>query len=278
MSSILSQVTSGASRAGLRVVIGGMEKLGKTTLATMAPQSLLIPLEVGFAGINTPKTPMIQTLDEFYKLMTELMDAASKGALPYKTLAFDSMTALERMIHDAVIGRDPLALRTGKKMITMDSAHGGYGKAFMMANDEFVGILGMFDYLAVTCGLNIVLTCHVFSGKVMDPTSGEYDTWDLLLHSPKNNRTYGKREILTQWADVLGFLYEPIFVTKADNMSRGTSQNKGRVLGVSRTPSYVAGNRLRMAGEIALPPPPDNSWNYLADAIYKASGVDVFTR
>lgn len=273
---ILDGVTSGVSRAGIRTVIAAQEKVGKTTLCASMPNPLLVPLEVGFAGVSVHKTPMLQTWAETLQLMAEITRMAQAGTFPFKTLVFDSATALERQIHDAVISRDPLAGRGGKKTITMDSAHGGYGKAYNLANEEFSIFLNMCDLLAVHAGINIVLTCHVFASKMMDPTSGEYDSWDLLLHSPKNMKTYGKREMLTQWADLIGFLYEPVFVSKSDNLTRAISQNKGRVIGLSRTPGYVAGNRFGVSGEIPIPA--TDGWNHIAQALYTACGLDTFRR
>jgi hypothetical protein len=277
--SILSSITSGVSRTGIRMVIAGQEKMGKTTFTTLAPAPLLVPLEVGFAGVDVHKTPMLQTYEELTTLLQELTHYAQRGQLPYKTIVFDSATALERHIHDYVLRLDPAYANT-KKTVTMESAHGGYGKAYTMANSVFDGLLKQFDTLAVYGGINIILTCHVFSSKVQDPTVGEYDSWDLLLHSPKNQKTYGKREMITQWADVIGFLYEPVFLMTSDkgNMTRGVSANKGRVLALSRTPSYTAGNRFGMLGEIAVPAPPVNGWNAFADTLYKAAGIDVFKR
>lgn len=278
MNSILNTVSTGVTHAGLRMVIAAQEKVGKTTLGAGAPGVLLVPLEVGFSGVNVAKTQMLQTLEEVHSLLKEVMYYAERGQFPYKTLMFDSGTALERHIHDAIIRRDPLSGRGGKKTITMDSAHGGYGKAYTLANEELDFLLAEFDKLAVYGGINIVITCHVFSSKVMDPTAGEYDSWDLLLHSPKNQKTYGKRERITQWADIIGFLYEPVFVSKTENMTKAISQNKGRVIGLSRTPSYVAGNRFGITGEFPIPGPPANGWNTLAQVIYQFSGIDVFTR
>ena len=59
-------------------------------------------------------------------------------------------------------------------------------------------------------------------------------------------------------------------------MKRGVSENKGRMLGLSRTPSYVAGNRFGCEGEISIPK--EEGWNHLAYAIYTNSGVDVYKR
>ena len=273
--SFLQNITSGVSQAGLRIVLAAQEKMGKTTLCDGAPEVLLIPLEVGYAGVKCAKTPMITSLAQLRNLLSEIYTACQSGTFPFKTLAFDSATAIERLIHEDVISRDPL---NGKKTVTMESAHGGYGKAYLLANADMSDILSFFDSLSVYFGINIILTCHVFSSKILDPNSGEYDCWDLLLHSPKNNKTYGKREIVTQWADIIGFIYEPMFVNESGKIAKAISQNKGRVIGMARTPSYVAGNRFGITAEISLPVPPNNGWNAVAAAIYAQAGIDVFNR
>ena len=279
MSSILQSVTAGVSRTGVRAVIAGLEKMGKTTLASGAPGALLIPLEVGYAGVSVNKTPMLQSFEEVQQVIGEITTLAQQGNVPHKTLIFDSGTALERHIHDYVLRLDPAYKAGSNKTLTMESAHGGYGKAYNLSNSIFDGLLKQFDLLSVRAGINIVITCHVFSSRISDPTVGEYDSWDLLLHSPKNSKTYGKREMITQWADVVGFLYEPVYLLSSEKgATRAMSQNKGRVLALSRTPSYTAGNRFSMVGEIPLPPPPHNGWNVFAEALYKSSGIDIYTR
>lgn len=276
--SILGAVSTGVTRSGLRIVIAGQEKMGKTTLCAGAPGVLLVPLEVGFGGVNVAKTPMLQSWEEVLQLLGEIATLAQRGQFPFKTLVFDSGTALERHIHDAIIRRDPAYRPGSKKVITMESCHGGYGRGYNLANEEFDQFLQLCDQLAVYGGINIVITCHVFASKIMDPTSGEYDSWDLLLHSPKNQKTYGKRERITQWADIIGFMYDPIFVSKTDNMTKAVSQNKGRVIGFNRTPAYVAGNRFGIMGEYPVPAPPANGWNTLAGVLHQFSGIDLFTR
>ena len=275
--SLLAGITKGKSKSGIRMVICGQEKVGKTTLACGSPNSLLIPLEVGFGDVETDKVPIIQSYAQMLQLLNEIVYYAQNGQFPYKSLIFDSITAIERLQHSFVIHQDPASKLGTNKSCTMESAHGGYGKAYNMANDYFKELLEIFDNLAVHAGINIIITAHVFSSRITDPTVGEYDSWDLLLHSPKNEKTYGKRELLAQWADVIGFLYEPLMLIEGENSNRGISQNKGRVLAVSRTPSYVAGNRFRMQGEIAIKAPPNNCWNDFAEELFKSSGIDVRT-
>lgn len=274
--SLMGTITTGCKPEGVRVVIAGNEKMGKTTLTCDAPNPLLIPMEIGYTGITIPKTQFVQTFEEVDALLDEIIAMVQAGNFPYKSLILDSATALERHIHNKIIQMDPLYGKNNAKAVTMESALGGYGKAYTHANNIFDNFLKKCDWLAVCGNINIILTCHVFAAKIVDPVSGEYDSWDLLLHSPKNQKTYGKREIVTQWADIIGYLYEPIFVTKGENMSQGVSANKGRVLGLSRTPAYTAGNRFGVQGEIPIPQ--TDGWNHVAGAVYATSGIDIYKR
>ena len=278
MSNLLSQVTHTTSNlTGLRIVFYGAEKIGKTTLACGAPEALLIPLEQGYVGMSCNKTPMLKTYEDVMSLLDEIIASAQKKTFKHRSLIFDSSTALERLIHDNTVKRDPQYSPGNKKTVTMDSALGGYGKAYDFSNGLFAAFMEKCDLLVEHAGINIILPTHAFADKVLDPSAGEYTSSNLLLHSPKNAKTYGKREMLLMWADVIGFLYEPVYVSKnSENFVQGISANKGRVLGLERTPGYVAGNRLGIKGEISVPP--EQSWNYFADALFKSSGRDLYNR
>lgn len=270
------QHTSMGIQPGIRAVIAGVEKIGKTTLTTNAPRALLVPLEVGYSGVNVNMTPMLNDFTQVMMLLDEVTASVQAGTFVYKSLVFDSATALEKLIHTETLKRDPNWNPGNKKTVTMDSALGGYGKGYNFANELFDNFLKKCDALAVYGGINIILTCHVFASEVVDPTAGTYNTWDLLLHSPKNQKTYGKREMLTQWADLVGFLHEPIFVTEGKTMNQAVSQQTGRVLALTRQPGYVAGNRFNVVNNIK--PPRENGWNYLAAEIYQNSGKDYYNR
>lgn len=278
MASILSGVYSGQARAGQRIVIAGQEKVGKTTLACNAPRALLIPLEMGFASMPNAKTPLITSWEMVGQLCEELLASARTRNFPYGSIVWDSATALERLIHDFTLKRDPNYQKNNAKALTMEAALGGYGKAYQFANEQFAKWSNYMDQLAFSYGINIIVTCHVFPSRTIDPTSGEFDQWDLLLHSPKNNKNYGKREMITQWADMIAYLYEPyhVIINEKATVARAVSQNRGRVAGVDRTPYYVAGNRYGISGEIPIPAV--GGWNYLVDPIYKATGIDLYNR
>jgi len=274
--SILQAINHSSVRSGIRAIITGVEKVGKTTMLCSVPKPLLIPLEQGFAGVSVDKVPLLNTFTEVLTLLNEIIVEVQKGSFNYQSLSFDSATALERLIHEHVLSMDPAYARGNQKAVTMDSALGGYGKAYNVANEQFFTFLQYCDWLAIQGGLNIFMSCHVFAAKVVDPTAGEYDTYDILLHSPKNQKSYGKREMITQWADLIGFLHEPIFVSEGKTLNKAISANRGHILGVSRTPGYVAGNRFGIEGEI--PVAKEASWNYVARAIHASKGLDYYSR
>ena len=275
---ILDSISLSSVKTGIRVVVAGVEGIGKTTLACNAPKALLIPLENGFSGVVVAKTAMLEHFAHVTMLLDEIIQQCAAQQFPYQTLVFDSATALERMIHTAVIDMDPGSANGNKKGVTMTSALGGYGKAYESANDFFEQFLKKCDVLATKYSINIVMTCHVFSSQVLDPSAGEYNSMDILLHSPKNQKTYGKREMLTQWADIVGYLHEPVFVSEGKNMNKGVSANQGRILALNRTPGYVAKNRFGVTNNINLPK--EGGWNFLAAEIYTATNgvVDIYNR
>jgi hypothetical protein len=167
--SALDTIETGIRRAGARIVISGVEKVGKTTLVCNAPRCLLVPLEMGFAGMPVPKTKLIESFDELIATLEDVKTRAQAGRFPFSSLAFDSATAIEQLIHDAVIRSDPAYMKKNAKGVTMESALGGYGKAYQFANELFGRFTGICDELAFYGGINIILTCHVFAAKVIDP-------------------------------------------------------------------------------------------------------------
>lgn len=286
--SILQNVTIGQQRQpGQRIVIAGPEGVGKTTLGCGAPGVLLAPCELGYGAMMVAKTPKLETWEMVLQLCEELRTAAMHGVVkPGSSLLWDSATALERMCDDYTIRTDPTYKAGNKTGLNMATAHGAYGKAYDVSNSNFQVWARYMDELAVNGGINVIVTCHVFATLALDPAHGEFHQWDLLLHSPKNSKTYGKREFITQWADMVGFLHEPMFVVKNEKnqgIQQGIAGNQGRMLAVDRKPGWVAKNRYGLAGVIPIPDPktpgsPANSWNALAHNIYQSCGIDLYTR
>lgn len=289
--SMLGQRTNAPPALGQRIVITGVEKIGKTTLACDAPNALLIPIEQGFASQTCDRLPMINWWEEIEGVCSELIAATQASPVmddgspnpgyiaPGTSLVWDSATAVERLIHDYVLRKDGAWGAGNPNNVTMTSAHGGYGKGYNLATELFGKWLSWMDMLSMR-GVHSIITAHVFAASVVDPAYGEYNSWDIRLHSPKNEKTFGAREMITEWADMIGFLHTPLFVTKGkdDTLAKGVDAGKGRVLAVERTPSWIAGNRFKLRGEIVVPL--EQGWNHIAAAVYASTErrIDLYKR
>jgi len=255
--SLLSRVTTkkALSKKGVRFVIYGKEGSGKTTLATSARNAILVQAEDGDMAIRNDDVailPKINTYEELEQILRELARATldHKDGLLYETIILDSMTAIERLIHDYVIRLDPEHL---KRKLNMETAHGGYGKAYLQATDVFNKLLATLDWFT-TKGINIIATCHAMAIDEKDTIAeSQYTMMDCALHSPKNGKTTGKRESLKQWCDVLGYLHTPVLVVGSkDDMRTAISSGQNNLLGCGDNPKYAGKNRYHATGESAV--------------------------
>ena len=282
--SLLDHITDSPPVEGQRIAIYGQEKMGKTTLACDSPNALLVPLEDGHAGIHVRSLPRLTHWEHVQQLMVDLDAGVADGTIGAgTTLVWDSVTALERMMQDYTLRTSPGYDSTKD---SMNSVHGGYGKGWGILTANFVGWLNHLDRLK-KFGINHVLICHAITLEVQDPAYGVFHQHDVALYSPKSSKSSGPREALVQWADMLGFIHEPMFISKTERgqganketiLAQGISQGKGRVLEIERTPAWVAGNRYHLTEQIQIPA--DGGWNYLAAAIHTGTGgkIDVYKR
>lgn len=281
-------MTAQPKPTGQIIVIAGSEGIGKSTLAAGAPNRLFVPTEIGGARANS--LPLVQNWETIIGLLDELIATAKANQPIPGSIVWDSATAMERLLFDYTIRNDPDAL-AGKKLankLTMETAHGGYGKAYAWARDRFGEFLEKCDQLSINVGTHHIITCHTFTERVVDPTVGEFDKTSLLLYSPKNAKSYGPREYLEQRADMIGLLRKPILVSKGEKFSQAMDAGQGHVLSIEKQPSFTAKNRYNLTNDIPMvydrgqteEANSKNLWNCLASQIYEGSGgkYDVWSR
>lgn len=262
-----------APKPGLRAVIYGVDKIGKTSLALTAPSPVFVQAERGVIPNTTNKgvlvTGYIERYEDFMGVIDGLVSMCAKGELKNESIVIDSITAVERMMHEFIVRKEK------SDVATMGSAIGGFSKAYELATQMAEKLIVKLDKMAIEYGKNIILTAHQMTYKTVDPLLGEMWKTDIMLYSPKNEKSHGKREVICQWADLICNL------TKAPGFfDESGAVIDGRVMVVTPRDNIVAGNRYKMRSEIPLPINNDGylGWNSLADAIYKAYGIDYYTR
>ena len=254
-----------------RIVIYGPEKCGKSSffagcvvhgvIHEPAPKPIFIRTEDGLNGLDVDAFPIA----EHYSQVIEAITALAQEDHDYQTVVLDSADWLERLIHQAVIQSCPLDIRGAK---TMETAHGGYGKAYGLAMNYWREILMGLDYLNKQKAMTIGIICHSQVVTFNDPLAEPYDKWETKLHKP--NKGTGARDLLNEWADVIGFAQREGFVRRQDTtdgkqVARGiAAKGVSNKLNLVGTPGFIAGNRYGLPDTIPL------SWSAFAAAMTKA--------
>lgn len=254
-----------------RIIIYGPPKVGKSTFfaggmvngqpQTSAPSPIFVRTEDGLNGLDVDAFP----LAESYQQVIEALTVLASEKHDFKTVVIDSADWLERLIHQHVVASCTLDVRGVK---TMETAHGGYGKAYGVALSLWREVLSALDYLNRQKGMVIGIICHSTVIQFNDPMAEPYDKWETKLHKP--GKGTGARDLISEWADVIGFAQRETFVsrkttTDGKQVARGAApvgaSNKLHLVGA---PGFVAGNRY------SLPPTIDLSWQSFSDALSAA--------
>lgn len=225
-----------------RLVIHGVQGVGKTTLAANAYKPIFLPFEDGLVGLECDAFPLLTS----YEQAIEALDALLAGGHEYGTVAIDSLDWLEPLIW-ARVAKD-----NGKENIEQIS----YGKGYLEATDHWRGILNRLSALRAA-GMAIILIAHTKIQRFEDPSQDAFDRYELKLHKSAS-------ALVVEWADVVGLAQTETAIRKEkagfSDRVRGVATGR-RVLRVGENPAYVAKNRFSLPETLPL------SWEALMTAI-----------
>lgn len=143
--SILSKITSGTSREVTDFVFlfYGNPKVGKTTIASMFPDRLMVDLEGGQKLIDKDKIK-ISTWAEFKDLCNELV--IKKGEHKYKTIVIDTVDWLWNYCEQDVCERHSV----------QSLSDVGFGNGYKEAKKSFLSVIQGLS----KCGFGVVMITH----------------------------------------------------------------------------------------------------------------------
>jgi hypothetical protein len=239
------KITKGKQQRAQRVVIYGVESVGKSTFAAQFPQPLFLDVEGGTAHLDTDRAEIKSAVE---------LDEALKAckASDYKTIIVDSADWAERLVLEHM-------LLTDKKKSVEDY---GYGKGFIMLAEKFSRLLSVADQL-ITAGKNVVFIAHSKVQRVEPPDMlSAYDRYELKL-------TKQSAPLLKEWADELWFFK---FKTKTVESESGRSKGIGgkeRIILTTHSAAYDAKTRSGLAEELPM------AWESVAHLFVKPVAKQV---
>ena len=253
MSNLLESIQRGRQSRPPRVLLYGVEGIGKSTFGSEAPKPIFIQTEDGLDEIECDRFPLATKLDDVFTSLKTLRTETHD----YETVVIDSLDWLERLVWDKLCDQYSVA--------SIEKVDGGYARGYMLALTMWREILDHLNALRIR-GMVIILVAHSKVERFEDPESSPYDRYSPRLHKHAG-------ALINEWCDAVLFATRKMRTQSEDagfNRKRTVAHAIGkdggeRIMRAYGSPSCVAKNRYGIAEELPL------SWNAFVNAVAKAS-------
>ena len=238
---LLNNVHSGRRSRPPRLMVYGIEGIGKSTLASQTPRPIFIPTEDGLDQIDCASFPLAKSLAD----VESAINALIMEDHDYQTAVVDSADWMERLIWDK------LCEIYGVNSI--EKVDGGYSRGYTHALTYWRRIIDGLETLRLKRNMCIIVLAHAKVETFADPEHTAYDRYSPRLHKHAN-------ALLCEWLDAILFATRKI-ITKSEDagfnktrtIASGLGKNGGdRILRCVGSPACVAKNRYSLPGELPL--------------------------
>ena len=231
-----------------KIVIAGPGKIGKTTFAATATNSVGILTEDGADAVDSQAFPLAQSLSDVYAAISTLLNEEHD----FKSLFVDSLDWLEPLVQQHVCQQN--------NWKNIESP--GFGKGHIAAADEWRNFLNGLEALRTQKNMAIILIAHDKIKRIEDPLTEGFDSHVIKLQDRTSALTL-------EWADVVGYCGYRILTSKTD-AGFGAKETKAtttgeRIMHVESHPAHCGGNRFGLRNM-----PLD--WGTFATALAQAQG------
>lgn len=221
--SVLSTIQRGRVVAAPRIVLYGMEGIGKSTFAANFPNPVFIQTEDGLSQLDVARFPLAKTTKEVVGELTAL--ATEKNE--FQTVVVDSLDWLERLIWDDVCAAN--------KVDSIEKI--GYGKGYVMALTQWREVLSLLSALHEQKKI-VLLLAHALAEDYSDP-----EVTALKRFTPRLHKT--ARSLIAEYVDAM------LLATRKYGAAKGDLDNP-RVVRTEATSYQVAKSRYSIPGEMPL--------------------------
>jgi hypothetical protein len=232
----LADVTDEVVPSPDRLLVYGVEGVGKTTFAAGFPLPIFLDMEGSTARIPVKRLDLAH---DMYPIVSEALAALLNEKHPYKTVVLDTADALEAKIQKHVMDEN--------RWKSMTDA--GYGKAYDKAAEIWKGeVLPALDALRMRRGMDVVVLAHSKVVRFSAPDQPDYDRYEPKLYKSVT-------PLLKEWAEAVLFAaFEQTVIGANQGITdKGKAVTTGRrVAYTQRAGAYDAKNRWGLPPAIPL--------------------------
>jgi hypothetical protein len=236
----LTNLVVGKQKAPRRIVLAGVEGIGKSTFAAAAPKPIFLGIEDGTAQLDVSRFPSPETFQDVLDAVAELISTEHD----FRTLVVDTIDWLEPLIWQHCCRRDSKA----------NIEAYGFGKGFQVAQVEWQRLLKGIEQLRREKRMEVIFLAHTHQKTFKNPSGEDFDRYEMKL----NTKAAG---LVKEWCDILLFAAYETFAVKAEQALKAKGFSTGaRYIYTERTAAYDAKNRH------SLPPQLPLDWQAFDDA------------
>lgn len=264
----LKSVSTEAVVRAPRIVLLGVEKIGKTTFACGSriengqvveyglnhPIVVSVKGEEGADAIPVPKFPVAQTFDD----VMEALGTLWKEEHEFKTVVLDSVSTLYRRVKEKVQKDNP-------EMAT-DKEYDRFNRGPSVAVSYFERLLTGFTALREKKNMASILIGHVKTKTINSPDQDPFDAWVWDVPDIIANLIY-------RWSDAIWIAKTPDAVSKVDGEKFGQQHRRSIEVSAGRRCLYTQKRSKHPGGGRGiyghLPYELDLSWAAVQDELAK---------
>ena len=220
--SLLDKITKQQKPRAPRIMMIGVEGVGKSTAGASMPNPVFICGESGLVGPQFAEIPSFTP--ENWGEILQFLDELSQNKGDFKTIVIDTLDWVEPMLYSHV------CTKNGHKNIE----DFGYGKGYVVAQQEARQLLMRLDRLNME-GMNVLLLCHSQIKTVNNPVGDNYDHFESKLNAKISG-------IFREWCDCVLFAQFDMY-TKKDGMRSKAYGGDGRIVQTTHSAAWDAKNR-----------------------------------
>lgn len=223
-------ITTGVVPKAQKVVLYGVEGIGKSTFAAQFPNPLFIDTEDSTLHMNVKRFDKPTS----WQMILQQIEYVKQNK-PCQTLVIDTIDWAEE------ICKRHLMAANGWSAIDSE----GYGKKYVALAKEIGELLNKLSEV-IDVGINVVLTAHAWLRKKEEPDEmGAYDRYELKLEKKT-------APIVKEWADMVLFAnYKTTIITDSKTESKKATGGQ-RMMFTTHRPTWDAKNRVGLPDEVTF--------------------------
>lgn len=232
-------ITKGKTAKAIRVVVYGVEGIGKTTFASQMPGAVFCDTEGSTAHMDVARFDLPQKWMDIHEAIDWTMEHPDQVG----TFVLDTADWAEKLCARYVCEEEPVT-KSGDTRGWKNIEDAGYGKGYVYMKTAFQKLLDKLTALTEK-GVNVCITAHAILKKFEQPDEmGAYDRWSLKLNEKNIS------PLLKEWGDMVLFAnYKTDVVKTNDGKTKGRGGQK-RIMYTQHNACWDAKNRFGLPDEM----------------------------